>query len=58
MGKDTLDYISSLLSTSKEKTGKAMIQVLLSLCSKHLAYFLCCLMLKRNTLRDRTYKTL
>ena len=33
-GRDTSNYISSLLSALKERTGKAMVQVVFSLCSK------------------------
>jgi len=51
---DTLNSISSLFSASKEKVGKAMVQVIFSLCPKHLTYFIYCLMLKRDTSREGT----
>jgi len=54
MGNDTSNSISSLLSASKEKVGKSMVQVLFSLCSNHPTYFICCLMLKRYTSREGT----
>ena len=51
-GKDTSNSISSLLSLSKEKVRKVMVQVLFSLCSKHPTYFICSLILKRDKSRD------
>ena len=54
VGRDTLNYISSLFSASKKKVVTSMVQVLFSLYSKHPTYFICCLMLKRDTSKEGT----
>ena len=52
VGRDTLNSISSLFSVLKKKVEKVIVQVLFSLCSKHPIYFICCLMMKRDTSRE------
>ena len=54
VGNDTSNSILSLISTSKEKVGKMMVQVLFSLYSKYPTYFVYCLMLKRDTSMEGT----
>ena len=52
VGRDTLNFISSLFSASIGKVGIRMVQVLFPLYLKHPTYFICYLILKRDTSKE------